>query len=49
MRPPASPTAGLQLVLGRRYKYLRLEWNPELAMLRVRTCVYWRSGFTNAH
>ena len=39
MRPPASPTAGLQLVLGRRYKYLRLEWNPELAMLRVRTCV----------
>ena len=39
MRPPASPADGLHLILGRRYKYLRLEWTDELAMLRVRTCV----------
>jgi DSF synthase len=26
-------------LLGRPYRYLRLEWNDELAMLRVRTCV----------
>ena len=31
--------AGLRLMLHRPYKYLRLEWNSELAMLRVRTCV----------
>jgi len=36
-QPPAG--GGLNVVLGRRYKYLRLEWNPELAMLRVRTFV----------
>jgi len=39
MRPPASPTDGLHLILSRRYKYLQLEWTEELAMLRVRTCV----------
>ena len=42
-----EPTA----LLTRRYKYLRLEWNAELAMLRVRTCVkpiqcYSLSGLT---
>ena len=26
---------GLNQLLGRNYKYLRLEWNHELAMLRV--------------
>ena len=31
--------AGLPRLLGRPYKYLRLEWNAELALLRVRTCV----------
>ena len=31
--------SGLPQLLGRSYKYLRLEWNSELAMLRVRTCV----------
>jgi DSF synthase len=30
---------GLQQMLSRPYKYLNLEWNSELAMLRVRTCV----------
>ena len=25
--------------LGRDYKYIRLSWDPELALLRVRTCV----------
>jgi DSF synthase len=25
--------------LGRHYKYIRLEWEPELSMLRLRTCV----------
>jgi len=30
---------GLLRMLGRPYKYLNLEWNSELAMLRVRTCV----------
>jgi DSF synthase len=29
----------LPQILGRPYKYLRLEWDSELAMLRVRTCV----------
>jgi len=37
MKEPAlSDLPGL---LGRPYKYLRLEWTSELAMLRVRTCV----------
>lgn len=31
--------AGLPRALSRPYKYLRLEWNGELGMLRVRTCV----------
>ena len=30
---------GLPALLGRPYKYLRLEWTSELALLRVRTCV----------
>ena len=30
---------GVPQLLGRPYKYLRLEWNSELALLRVRTCV----------
>jgi DSF synthase len=29
----------LEALLERRYKFLRLEWNDELGMLRVRTCV----------
>jgi DSF synthase len=29
----------LETLLERRYKFLRLEWNDELGMLRVRTCV----------
>ena len=32
-------TDALGTLLGRRYKFLRLEWNDELGMLRVRTCV----------
>ncbi|MDB5998922.1 MAG: enoyl-CoA hydratase/carnithine racemase-like protein [Rhizobacter sp.] len=35
----AGREAGLARMLGRPYKYLRLEWNTELSMLRVRTCV----------
>jgi DSF synthase len=31
--------AQLAALITRPYKYLRLEWNPELAALRVRTCV----------
>jgi DSF synthase len=30
---------GLLRLLGRPYKYLRLEWTGELGLLRVRTCV----------
>lgn len=30
---------GLAFLLGRPYKYLRLEWHSDLALLRVRTCV----------
>lgn len=30
---------GLPQILGRRYRYLRLEWSSELGALRVRTCV----------
>jgi DSF synthase len=37
MRNP-QPTGVAQL-LGRPYKYLRLEWTSELGLLRVRTCV----------
>src|SRR3990167_6783729 len=32
-------STGLGLLLGRQYKYLRLEWSSDLALLRVRTCV----------
>ncbi|HEY0857335.1 MAG TPA: crotonase/enoyl-CoA hydratase family protein [Albitalea sp.] len=32
-------SGGLPLLLGRQYKYLRLEWRSDLALLRVRTCV----------
>jgi DSF synthase len=35
--PSAHP--GLLRLLGRPYKYLRLEWTAELGLLRVRTCV----------
>ena len=35
---PASPPA-LTAMLSRPYRYIRLEWNAELAALRVRTCV----------
>jgi DSF synthase len=31
--------AQLAALITRPYKYLRLEWNPELCALRVRTCV----------
>jgi DSF synthase len=31
--------AQLAALITRPYKYLRLEWNPELSALRVRTCV----------
>ena len=34
-----ATTSPLSTLLGRRYKFLRLEWNDELGMLRVRTCV----------
>ncbi len=34
-----SQGAGLPAILARPYKYLRLEWSSDLAMLRVRTCV----------
>jgi DSF synthase len=34
---PSQP--GLLRLLGRPYKYLRLEWTGELGLLRVRTCV----------
>lgn len=35
----ASPAARLTALMTRPYKYLRLEWNDELAALRVRTYV----------
>ena len=25
--------------LARKYKYIRLEWEPEFSLLRLRTCV----------
>lgn len=34
-----SAPGGVGQLLGRPYKYLRLEWNSELALLRVRTFV----------
>ncbi|CAN5888710.1 hypothetical protein BH11PSE8_BH11PSE8_32990 [soil metagenome] len=38
--PPATPPVStVPPALARRYKYLRLEWNEELARLRVRTYV----------
>ncbi len=37
MTTPAA--GGLPALLGRPYRYLRLEWTSGLAMLRVRTCV----------
>jgi len=33
------PGGGLPALLGRPYKYLRLEWQSEISLLRVRTCV----------
>jgi DSF synthase len=41
MNAPAGPAAGggVPQLLGRPYKYLRLEWQSELKLLRVRTCV----------
>jgi DSF synthase len=40
MNAPLPATASLvPRQLARPYKYLRLEWSDELAMLRVRTCV----------
>ena len=30
---------GIDELLSRRYRYLRLEWTAELGMLRLRTCV----------
>ncbi len=35
----ARPGGGVPALLGRPYKYLRLEWHGELSLLRVRTCV----------
>lgn len=37
--PVATPAGGLPALLGRPYKYLRLEWTSDLALLRVRTSV----------
>ena len=31
--------AGLAAMMGRPYRYIHLEWRPELSLLRVRTCV----------
>jgi DSF synthase len=35
----SGDAAGLPQLLGREYKYIRLDWNSEFAMLRLRTCV----------
>jgi len=35
----SNPPTGVPQLLGRPYKYLRLEWNSELSLLRVRTFV----------
>ena len=35
----AVSSTGLAKLLGRPYRYIRLEWRADLAMLRVRTCV----------
>ncbi|HEY2926887.1 crotonase/enoyl-CoA hydratase family protein [Piscinibacter sp.] len=37
MNPPAR--GGLPALLARPYKYIRLEWSSDFAMLRLRTCV----------
>jgi len=37
MSPPAR--GGLPALLARPYKYIRLEWSSDFAMLRLRTCV----------
>ena len=34
-----KPTTVVPDALRRPYKYLRLEWRSDLALLRVRTCV----------
>lgn len=35
----AYEPANFAAMLARRYRYINLEWNPELSLLRVRTCV----------
>jgi DSF synthase len=35
----SDPPTGVPQLLGRPYRYLRLDWNSELSLLRVRTCV----------
>jgi DSF synthase len=35
----SASVQGLPALMGRPYKYIRLEWSSELAALRVRTCV----------
>lgn len=37
--PGGEAPVGIARILGRDYKYLRLDWNAELGMLRLRTCV----------
>ncbi len=39
MQPPAPAVVGVSGLLGRPYRTLRLEWNADLRLLRVRTCV----------
>ena len=34
-----DPTSRLAALMTRPYKYVRLEWNPDLCALRLRTCV----------
>ena len=34
-----APAVGVAGLLGRPYKTIRLEWSPDLRLLRVRTCV----------
>ena len=36
---PVETGGGLPSMLGRPYRFLRLEWTSELCLLRVRTCV----------
>ncbi len=35
----AAPREHLRLMMSRSYKYIRLEWNEEMAAVRVSTCV----------